>query len=133
MIKRKVFEELHGFDERFFVYYEELDLSKRVKDAGYKTIFVSESQAYHKAGGTSDQVKAKRLFYNTRSRIIYGFKHFGVFKGSILLVFTFIVEPFSRMFFLIMKGKYREIAENFKGFGLMYKDVINIIKLGLKK
>lgn len=133
MIKRDIFEKLNGFDERFFVYYEELDLSKRVKDASYKTVFVSEARAYHKGGGTSENVKAKRLFYNTRSRIIYGFKHFGLFKGSFLLIFTFLVEPFSRTFFLLLKRKYSEVIETFKGFGMLYKDTFNIIKLGLRK
>ena len=133
MIKRDVFEKMDGFDERFFVYYEELELSKRVKDAGYKTVFVSESQAYHKGGGTSENVKAKRLFYNTRSRIIYGFKHFGLLQASFLLIFTFLVEPFTRTFFLLLKRKYSEIFETFKGFGMLYKDTFNIIKLGLQK
>lgn len=133
MIKRDVFEKLNGFDERFFVYYEELDLSKRIKDAGYKTIFISEAQAYHKGGGTSEQVKAKRLFYNTRSRLIYGFKHFGFFKGIFLMFFTFVVEPITRVIFSILKGKRGEIVETFRGFGMLYKDTFNIIKLGLKK
>ncbi|MFA9238577.1 MAG: glycosyltransferase family 2 protein [Candidatus Paceibacteria bacterium] len=132
MIKRDVFEKLNGFDERFFVYYEELELSKRIKDIGYKTIFVSESQAYHKGGGTSEQVKAKRLFYNTRSRLIYGFKHFGFYKGLFLMFFTFVVEPITRVIFSILKGQRSEILETFRGFGMLYKDTFNSIKLGLK-
>lgn len=133
MIKKDIFEKLNGFDERFFVYYEELELSKRIKDIGYKTIFVAQAQAYHKGGGTSEQVKAKRLFYNTRSRLIYGFKHFGFFKGLFLMFFTFVVEPITRVIFSILKGKRGEIVETFKGFGMLYKDTFNIIKLGMQK
>ncbi|PLW80812.1 glycosyl transferase [Candidatus Woesearchaeota archaeon] len=133
MIKKDIFEKLNGFDERFFVYYEELELSKRIKDAGYKTVFVSEAQAYHKGGGTSEQVKAKRLFYNTRSRLIYGFKHFGFFKGLFLMIFTFIFEPLTRTAFSLIKGKYSEILENFKGFYMLYLDSFSIVKQGLKK
>jgi len=133
MIRRDLFVELNGFDERFFVYYEELDLSKRVKDKGYKTLFVSEAKAYHKGGGTSEQVKAKRLFYNTRSRLIYAFKHFGFFQGIFLLLFTFTIEPITRTLFLVLKGKSSEIIENLKGFGMLYKNTFNIIKIGLKR
>lgn len=133
MIKRDVFEKLNGFDERFFVYYEDLELSKRIKDLGYKTIFVSEAQAYHKGGGTSEQVKDHRLFYSIRSRLIYGFKHFGLLKGIFLMIFTFTVEPITRVIFSIFKGQGAEILETFKGFGMLYKDTFNIIKLGLKK
>ena len=96
-------------------------------------MYISESKAYHKGGGTSEQIKAKRLFYSTRSRIIYGFKHFGLLKGLFLFLFTLSIEPITRTLFLLFKGKYSEVIENFKGFGMLYMDSKNIIKLGLKK
>lgn len=132
LVDRKVFEKINGFDEKYFVYIEDLDLSKRIKDSGYKIIFVSEAQAYHKGGGTSEQVKAKRLFYSTRSRLIYGFKHFGFLRGLFLMFFTFVVEPITRVIFSILKGKRGEILETFRGFGMLYSDTFNIMKLGLK-
>lgn len=133
MIKRAVFEKLNGFDERFFVYYEELELSKRIKDSRYKSVFISEVQAYHRGGGVSEQVKAKRLFYNTRSRLIYGFKYFGYVKGLFLMIFTLLIEPITRTLFLLLRSKYNEILENLKGFGMLYLDIFNIIKQGMKK
>ena len=133
LIQRDIFTHLGGFDERYFVYSEDLDLSKRVKDLGYKSFYFTGAQAYHKGGGTSDQVKAKRLFYNLRSRIIYAFKHLGMFKGFLTLLITLLIEPVSRTFFLLMKGNFKELLESLKGFSMLYLDVINIIKLGLKK
>jgi len=133
LIKRNIFNNISGFDERYFVYIEDLDLSKRIMDNGYKSIYVTESQAYHKGGGTSENVKAKRLFYSTRSRIIYGFKYFKLIQASCLLILTFTVEPFTRIIFLLLKRQYSEISETFKGFRMLYKDIFNIIKLGLRK
>lgn len=134
LIKKDIFKKLNGFDERFFVYYEELDLSKRVYDSGYKTIYLSEVKAYHKGGGTSEQVKALRFFYSTRSSLIYSFKHFGIFKSMIFMFFVYFIEPFTRTAFLLMKrSSFSEFLEQYKGFGLLYKDTFNIIKLGLKK
>jgi len=133
MVKREIFEKLNGFDERYFVYYEELDFSKRVHALGYKTLYVTESQAYHKGGGTSEQVKAKRLFYNLRSRMIYAFKHFGVLQGFVTLFLTLFIEPTTRVVFLLLKGKFSEVFESFRGFFMLYKDIFNIIDLGLKK
>jgi len=133
LIKTDLFDKLNGFDERYFVYIEDLDLSKRLLDSGHKLRYVTESQAYHKGGGTSENVKAKRLFYSTRSRLIYAFKHFGIFQGVFLLLFTFTIEPITRTLFLVLKGKFSEIIENLKGFGMLYKNTFNIIKIGLKK
>lgn len=134
VIKREIFNSINGFDERYFVYFEDLDLSKRVYDSGYKTIYLSEVQAYHKGGGTSEQVKALRFFYSTRSSLIYSFKHLGIFKSIIFMFFVYFIEPFTRTAFLVLKrSSFSEYLEQYKGFGLLYKDTFNIIKLGLKK
>lgn len=134
LIKREIFNSINGFDERYFVYFEDLDLSKRVHDSGYKTMYISEIQAYHKGGGTSEQVKALRFFYSTRSSLIYSFKHLGIFKSIIFMFFVYFIEPFTRTAFLVLKrSSFSEFLEQYKGFGLLYKDTFNIIKLGLKK
>jgi len=133
MIKKEIFVTLKGFDERFFVYYEEVDLSKRVEELGCKTLFVAEAKAYHKGGGTSEKVKAKRLFYNLRSRLIYAFKHYNKVEAFFLMTFVFLVEPITRSVFLLLKGNFSEIREMFIGFKLLYKDSLNIIRQGLMK
>ena len=78
LIRRDVFDRCGGFDERFFVYFEEVDLSLRAKQLGYASYFLSDVAAFHKGGGCSDQVKAARLFYSLRSRVLYAQKHYSV-------------------------------------------------------
>jgi len=69
LIRKAVFDRCGGFDERFFVYFEEVDLSLRAKQLGYTSYFLSEVSAFHKGGGCTERVKAARLFYSLRSRI----------------------------------------------------------------
>ncbi len=76
LVRRKVFEELQGFDERFFMYYEDLDFAFRATRAGWKVYYLADTQSFHRGGGTSHQVKAKRLFYVLCSRTKYVAKHF---------------------------------------------------------
>ncbi len=76
LIRRALFESLHGFDERFFVYLEDLDLSYRLSQAGWQSYYLTTARAYHKGGGCSEQAKAARLFYSLRSRTLYSYKHF---------------------------------------------------------
>lgn len=134
LIKREFFNIVKGFDERYFVYFEDLDLSKKFYDNGYKTLYLSDVQAYHKGGGTSEQVKALRFFYSTRSSLIYSFKHLGIFKSIIFMTFVYFFEPFTRTVFLILKrSSFAEYIHQYNGFLLLYKDTFNIIKLGLRK
>lgn len=76
LVRRPLFERLGGFDERFFVYFEEVDLSYRAKQAGYTSWYLADAEAFHHGGLSSDQVKAARLFYSLRSRLLYADKHY---------------------------------------------------------
>ena len=52
LIRRSVFEDLDGFDERFWLYAEETDLCRRAIDAGWGVGLVADARATH-AGGAS--------------------------------------------------------------------------------
>lgn len=118
-MRKSIFEKLGYFDERFFVYYEEVDFSKRLSEIGGKSFFNSEIKAIHSGEGTTSFVKAFRLFLNLQSRLKYAKKHFR-FDGYFLVwVCTYFIEPFTRTIFLVSKGKFQEIKEVFKGYKLL--------------
>lgn len=128
LTRRNLFVTISGFDERFFVYFEEVDYSVRSLKAGYKSVYLATAQAFHKGGGTSEQVKAKRLFYSTRSRILYGFKHFNKASAILLALCSFLVEPFSRLFLALIHLSPEEAIEVLKAYRLLFCDVSNIYK-----
>lgn len=68
VIKSAVFKELGGFDERFYIYLEDLDLSWRARICGYSVHFIPKVYAYHYAGGTSVSTHAKGKTYTTTVR-----------------------------------------------------------------
>jgi GT2 family glycosyltransferase len=47
LIRRAVWEELGGFDESFFMYHEDTDISLRAALAGYRAVYVPEAVAWH--------------------------------------------------------------------------------------
>jgi N-acetylglucosaminyl-diphospho-decaprenol L-rhamnosyltransferase len=97
MVRNEVFTALGGFDERFFVYFEEVDFSFRALNTGWSSWYDGEVSAFHAGGGASSQDKAARLFYLTRSRLLYAFKHFNFAWALSLMIGTFTVEPLLRM------------------------------------
>src|SRR5204862_212233 len=78
---------LGGFDERFFVYYEDMDFAVRARKLGWSSVFLSTAQAFHRGQGTTDAATARRMFYFARSRILYCRKHFGEF-GALAVIFS---------------------------------------------
>jgi hypothetical protein len=130
MIRRKLFEALDGFDERFFVYFEEVDLSFRARSMGYKSVYLADAQAYHAGGGTSGQVKAIRLFYSLRSRLLYGFKHFPRLKAWALVIVTMTIEPLTRLIFCAFYRDWKGMLNTLQGYRLIWRNLPRVVALG---
>lgn len=123
LIRRSLFEALHGFDERFFVYLEDLDLSARVQKAGYTVQYLAEAVGLHRGGGTSEQVKPQRLAYSLESRIAYAFKHFPRSSATAVAAATLVVEPFPRLARAMAKRSGSEARDTLLGFKLLWRRV----------
>jgi GT2 family glycosyltransferase len=121
LIRRKLFEDLGGFDERFFVYLEDLDLSYRARQAGWRSVYLAQAQAFHAGGGTSNQIMARRLFYSLRSRLLYAFKHFSVLGAMLVLLTTLFVEPFTRTAFGLLRRSWPTVKETWSGYGMLWR------------
>lgn len=126
-VRRSVFDRLGGFDERFHVYYEEVDFSLRARAAGWKTVYLADAQAYHRGCGTSEQAKARRLFYSLRSRILYAAKHFSALGAMTVAATALLVEPWTRLVWSALRRAPGEFRETLGGFLLLWKNVPNIV------
>jgi GT2 family glycosyltransferase len=119
-MRKSIFEHIGFFDERFFVYFEELDFSLRYHQAGGKIFFNAGIKAIHSGMGTTDKVKAFRLFLNLRSRLQYARKHFSTFGFVAVYLSTFSVEFLMRFFMLFFSGRFSEVKDLFKGYGMLW-------------
>lgn len=121
LVRRVVFDALKGFDERFFVYLEDLDFSLRARNAGWHSVYFADVEAFHAGGGTSNKIKATRLFYDLRSRLLYSFEHFNLFLACLVLVSTLVLEPVSRSFFALVRRSWPSLKETWVGYGLLWQ------------
>lgn len=95
LIRRSVFEKVSRFDERFFLYFEESDLCRRVRKLGYKIYIEPKAHIVHLwARSTQDEKRAKQIF--VKSRFYYFKKHFGLFWAVIVHIIASIGNPFKR-------------------------------------
>ena len=120
LIRKNVFDRCSGFDERFFVYFEEVDLSLRVKQLGYASYFLSDVSAFHKGGGCSDRVKATRLFYSLCSRILYAQKHYSHFEFIMLIMLTTLELPM-RIAQGVIRASWSDINNTFSAYTQLAK------------
>lgn len=85
-LPRHVFQDMGGFDERFFMYYEEVDLCRRLRSAGYRVQYWPALKATHIGGASAKTVETARISRNgsqleswrMRSAMLYYRKHHGL-------------------------------------------------------
>ena len=129
LIRRGLFEQLGGFDERFFVYFEDVDLSLRARKAGWQSFYLAEAQAYHKGRGTTDRVKAERLLYSSTSKVLYGFKHFSLPAAFLVLFGALFAEPIARLLSAPLGRSSAEIVEVLRGYRMLWRSMPGAIKM----
>ncbi|THF69520.1 glycosyltransferase family 2 protein [Deinococcus sp. Arct2-2] len=127
LTRSDLFKELNGFDEQFFVYFEEVDYAFRARKIGYKSVYAAHIQAMHQGEGTTSSIKGRRLYYLLRSRLIYGRKHFTPLANGVNFANTLLLEPIARFIFLISKGDRSQVKDLLQGFTLLYRDLPNIL------
>ena len=133
LVRRKIFESLGGFDERFFVYLEDLDFSYRAKKYGWSSYYLAEAQIFHKGGGASEKVKAARLFYSLHSRIVYVHKHFDWRLATVLTIGTLIFEPIARLVLASARFSSKEMLETLKGYWMLWGTFPKLLRMAWKR
>lgn len=71
LIKRAPFEEIGGFDDGFFMYFEDVDLGRRFGAAGYRNVFVPAATVSHIGGSTTSRYPERMLRAHHQSAYRY--------------------------------------------------------------
>lgn len=113
LVRRKVYEQVGGFDERFFMYSEETDWQRRIADAGWKIAFTPDAVVTHLGGasGANEAARISRHFFDSLD--YYEWKHHGA-AGLFALRVAMIVGSSLRLFLwllvLLLKPGRRLVA-----------------------
>ena len=87
MVSRAVVDTVGRFADRFFLYYEELDWSQRIKDAGFLIYYQPSAAILHKESVSVGQHNPLKTYYLTRNRILFMRRHCSSFQLVIFYLF----------------------------------------------
>lgn len=106
MVKRSVFDSVGGFDEDFFMYYEETELSYRIMKKGFKIANVPEAKITH-FEGASETLKERSLNWTLESKKKYFKKtsNLVMFYSSNMVFFCTILQ---RIFIFSLTGNHQK-------------------------
>lgn len=76
LVRCDVFQSLNGFDEDYFLYFEDTDLCYRLRQAGWHCLLVPDARIYHEGGASTEGSKTIwRTYYYTRNRLLFFRSH----------------------------------------------------------
>ena len=119
-LKKVNFEKI--FDENFFLFLEEIDLCKRIKNNGGKIFVVQESKVQHlakKASGDSLNIELCRNWHWMWSLFYYNHKHFGVLTAYRVTIGKFISSIIKLFIALILFNKKNFLIYYYRLSGLL--------------
>ena len=91
LIRANIFEKLHGFDEKFFVSFEDVDLCWRAWILGYRTLMIPTSIVYHSAGSTIKKIKSEIAFHGFKNQLAMKVTNFEPILGIKNMILFFCI------------------------------------------
>ncbi len=111
LVKQEVFEKVGLFDERFFLYLEDSDFSLRVKESGFKIMYIPSAVVIHKNAKSTGLGSSLQDYFITRNRMLFASKYlpfrtrFALFREALrnignparrLALFDFLLGKFGK-------------------------------------
>lgn len=75
LLTRDALKKVGMFDEKYFMYYEDTDLSQRLKKRGFEVAYVPDSVIWHKVSQSSGIGSELNDYFITRNRMLFGLKY----------------------------------------------------------
>jgi hypothetical protein len=95
-IKKELFNILEGFSEKFFLYFEDVDLCRRAKNLGYKTLLNYDASVFHAGGKSAGEEKRLVTYDNSQIRYFLAHRNYGEY------LFLRLLRPIFRHFAVIV-------------------------------
>ena len=92
LIKREVLKDIGDLDEKYFMYFEDADLSLRAKKKGWTVLFIPDAKIWHKVSQSSGIGGPLNDYFITRNRLLFGMRYasirtrFALYRESLRLL-----------------------------------------------
>lgn len=87
MVRADVFRQAGGFDENFFLYHEDVDLCKRIRERGHRVVYVPTTRIVHEKNRSAVREPERVRTEYRKSQIYYYQKHHGWLQNAMLRMY----------------------------------------------
>jgi len=80
LLRAELIRKLGGFDDRFFLYWEDVELSLRVRQSGAQIALIPAARIHHKVSQSSQKVSHICNYYSVRNHLLLALLHGGKWR-----------------------------------------------------
>ncbi len=115
MTTREVIENVGAMPEEFFLYYEELDWSEQIRNAGYKVYVEPNALVFHKESMAVGKNSTLKTYYHTRNRIFFVRRNRSWGQIVLFYIFMFLFTIPKNTLMFLKNGEWDHIKAFYKG------------------
>jgi len=131
LIRKEIFQELAGFDEKFLAYFEDMDLCRRLKSEGYRLFYWGSLRIIHSLGTERRKMSPVSLMTDYASRYYYFKKHYSAVWIPLLWIVSnvgLLTRFILFVFFSVYKTQFYNIAKNYFNVFLSHLNLVRYAK-----
>jgi hypothetical protein len=128
LVRRHLFERLGGFDERYFLYFEEVDVALRARGLGWGSYFLKEARVFHAEGRSSVNCPEMRLYHSLRSRLLFAYRHWPRWQAHALVAVTLMIELPARLARGCVHGDRADLAATLSGSHRLFRELPRLMR-----
>lgn len=121
MLSRHAVSQVGEMYEGYFLYYEELDWSERIRRSGFEIYYLPTATVYHKESATTGQNSPLRTYYLTRNRLLFAFRNLtGIYRYLSIIYQLSIAISKSQIGFILqrrgdlIRSQHRAVIDFFR-------------------
>jgi len=110
LVRGKYWHEFNGFDSDFWAHMEEIDLSWRMKNRGYKVAVCPQSKVFHLGGGSLSYGSPQKIYLNFRNNLFLLYKNLPKGKVYTTLFIRMVLDGVAAVHFLLT-GQFKAFSK----------------------
>ncbi|MDD2797838.1 MAG: glycosyltransferase family 2 protein [Bacteroidales bacterium] len=116
MTHKRVIEKAGEMPECYFLYYEELDWSERIKEVGFTIWYEPMAYIFHKESAATGRMSALKQYYLTRNRLFFVKRNLKGIAIPIAIVYQLLISLTKNCFQSLLQKRFDLCSATIKGF-----------------
>lgn len=125
MVPRSVIAKVGMMPEIYFLYYEEVDWGRMIRNAGFKIFYVHNSKIYHKESVSTGRESPLKAYYINRARTIYMRRNVKGLQYFIAFLYQHAISIPKNILTYLIKGKFDILKAYMRALNWNLKNTFN--------